>query len=148
MKQREQWRSRAGRGLSLFELTITNGFCWNRLWHTQEREMELLCSLKSLCMERLDKELRNGPESQGSSQSSSSSHAKSSSTGDIPATFCKGTARRAASIQKSRGTRPLLGLAGSGPLQVPFQEVVHSTLTGTDTKKLGAHSEMRSLLQE
>lgn len=145
MKQREQWRSRAGRGLSLFELTITNGFAGTDCG-IPEREMELLCSLKSLCMERLDKELRNAPESQGSSQSSSSSHAKSSSTGDIPATFCKGTARRAASVQKSRGTRPLLGLASSGPLQVPFQEVVHSTLTGTDTKKLGAHSEMRSLL--
>lgn len=29
--------------------------------------MELLCSLKSLWMEKLDKELHNGPESQGSS---------------------------------------------------------------------------------
>lgn len=67
MKQREQWRSRAGRGLSLSELAKANGFCWNRLWDTQEREIELLCSLKSLWMERLDKELHNGPESQGSS---------------------------------------------------------------------------------
>lgn len=29
--------------------------------------MEFLCSVNSLCMERLDKELHNGPESQGSS---------------------------------------------------------------------------------
>lgn len=35
MQQRERWRSRAGRRLNLLELTVREGFCWNRLQDTQ-----------------------------------------------------------------------------------------------------------------
>lgn len=148
MKQKKQWKSRAGRGLSLFELTIANGFCWNRLWDTQERngtavlpEEPVHGKIGQSCT--MDLRVRDPH---------SSSLAKCSSIGDIPAPCCKSTALRAASIQKSRETRSLLRLATLGPLQVPFQDVVHLTLTGTHTlqnmKNLDAHREIRSLLQK
>lgn len=67
MQQRERWRSRSGKGLGLLEVTIRKGFFWNRLWDIQKRATGLLCSLKSLCMERLDIGVYNGAGSQGSS---------------------------------------------------------------------------------
>lgn len=114
MQQKDRCRSRAGRGLSLLELTTRQGFCWNRLWDTQERATRLLCSLKRLGMGKLDSGLHNGPGSQESSYSSSSFHAKR-----LPALETyqqhaeESIALSATSVQKSRETRAPLGLAVS-----------------------------------
>lgn len=148
MKQKKQWKSRAGRGLSPSELIQQMDFAGTDCG-IPERRMELMCSLKNCAWKDWTKSCTTDLRVRGPH---SSSHAKCSSIGDIPAPCCKSTALRPASIQKSRETRSSLRLAISGPLQVPFQDVVHSTLTGTDTlqnmKNLDAHSEMRSLLQK